>query len=176
MSLKRISNTVIPLSDYFNNFASILGIMFAKNEHGYFSGIIEIWINAVITFIDEKKNDIYLAENKDMLNHSVVHTISLLYQYLRLFGVWSYKWNKSQLLTGIKNALSNQPEVTFVKESLGPNMSSIIVYYPQIALGQTWSVERPILPYDKNYFANLDKELIDKDSIDKFEIFLKNAE
>ncbi|MBA7516062.1 hypothetical protein ES705_08107 [subsurface metagenome] len=176
MSLKRISNTVIPLSDYFNNFASILGIMFAKNEQGHFNRIVEIWINAVIAYIDEKKNDIYLAENKDMLNHNVVHTISLLYQYLRLFGVWSYKWNKSQLLTGIKNALKDQPEVTFVKESWGFNMSSTIVYYPRTALSRAWSVERPILPYDANYFANLDKELIDKESIDKYEIFLKNAE
>lgn len=171
-----LDNHVIPFNDYLNNYWSLLGVMFFKNrENNAFEEMIKHGIK-------------YVEEDLDKMADQ-----SRMYPYLRLIGLWVFKWMpdsefiitirellKNRVKTGEKSekTSSEQP----VEEEKTKEKERYEVLYPQLSRGE-WvlkplsSNKKALLePFDdiQMKFDEMNRILFDLEDMERFERFLRD--
>lgn len=150
---------ITPFTDYLNNYTSLLGLIFFKEN------------------IDRKLIENSIENIRQDLN--VLSQHSGIYPYIRLIGLWIFKWMpNSEYLIMIKEILKTK-EVELVREEfINDNEKEL---YPKPA-GEYWSLKLPynnenalIKPYNviKMEFDEINRILFNSDDIINFETYLK---
>jgi len=177
MSFKQEGRRTLPYWKYLDVFSSIIGVMFVENKNNIFTNTIGAWVKEITEFIESKKEYIYCKyKDKKFENYEITHPLSKIFQHLRLIGSWAFKFiPNSELPQNIKKVLKAQPKITFKRKIIASYLiGGETELYPQSVTGDEWHIERPILPFNADYFVKLDNALFDLDNINKFEKFLEN--
>lgn len=169
LSLK-LKKRIIPLSDYLNNYVSLLGLLFFKNiENNKLLNIISSGINII-----ELNKDI-IQDNPELL------------PYIRLIGLWLFKWMPdSKLLGNIKDLLENENKTiiskNLTKETDLNKRGNYQELYPQLS-NNFWNLKIPfkndnalIKPFDeiKEEFNEINEIMFNIDDLESYERFLND--
>lgn len=139
---------------------SLIGITFVENEDEIFSDIIDKNIAISLDLLSEIKK--YNDKRE-----------KVLYSYIRLMGLWIYKWNKkSSLLDKIIEIIKIQDEELAKETTFSRALPEYGRYYPEMLINK--HIETPIFPYEYNNFINTNNELFNDENRQEFEKFLKN--
>lgn len=151
--------------DYLMAFFSLMGIMFYENKNALYQKVLETWISKIIE-IAQKYKTMTTVEHEGHIfeRHEITHLLSDVYRYLRLAGVWLYKYlPKSELLDKLISEIKTQPDIT--KRTSAYGQESL---YPSYMMEQ-WIVQRPYTAYRPKYFNDVDQALMDSNAIKTFE-------
>lgn len=136
---------------------SLIGIAFFENDKRILSEIIEKQVLNILNIHFRLKN-----------NNGSRKTI--FYQYIRLIGLWVYKWNENQeLLDKIIEIIRIQDEFAIETETY--NNLELESKYPKMFLVK--QIEKPIF-YENKDFELINKELFNDENKNEFEEYLKS--
>lgn len=163
VSLYRAISEFLKIEDslLFNSipiYFSLIGITFVENKDEIFSEIIEKNIEMSLNLLSEIKT------NKEKRK-------SILYSYIRLIGLWTYKWNKNSNLFGkIIEIIKMQDEKLAKETTFSQALPIESRYYPRMLIYK--HIETPIFPYNYNDFRLTNNELFNDENIQEFKNFL----
>lgn len=137
---------------------SLIGIILVEDENKFFEKVIEKHILSILSLPTLIKN------NKG-------NRKTILYQYIRLLGLWIYKWDeKSNLIDQIIGIIKIQNK-ELTKETFSNALPEENRFYPNILIENR--IYRPISPYNYNDFILTNEELFNPEIVSEFEKFIK---